>query len=76
MAVVVEDAGSGVAESGLARLGEPFVRTKGRRRGLGVLNVKKMVESVHGGTFTLETIAGGARATMAVPRKQPRWGAA
>jgi nitrogen fixation/metabolism regulation signal transduction histidine kinase len=76
VAVVVEDAGGGVAASGLARLGEPFVSTKGRGRGLGLLNVKKMVESVHGGTFTLETIAGGARATMAVPRKQPRWGAA
>ncbi len=76
VAVVVEDAGGGVAASGLARLGEPFVSTKGRGRGLGVLNVKKMVESVHGGTFTLETIAGGARATMVVPRKQPAWGAA
>ena len=39
-------------------------------------NVKKMVEGVHGGTFTLETVAGGARATIELPRKQPRWGAA
>jgi signal transduction histidine kinase len=73
VAVVVHDQGGGIAESRLARVGEPFVSTKGHGRGLGVLNVKNMVEGVHGGTFTLETVAGGARATMELPRKQPRW---
>jgi signal transduction histidine kinase len=75
VAVVVEDQGGGIAEARLAHVGEPFVSTKGHGRGLGVANVKNVVEGVHGGTFTLQTVAGGACATMELPRKQPRWGA-
>jgi signal transduction histidine kinase len=57
-------------------VGEPFVSHEGTGRGLGVLNVKKMVEVVHGGVVKVESAVGsGTRVTVAVPRKQSSAGA-
>jgi two-component system, sporulation sensor kinase E len=57
----------------LARLGEPFLSTQGEGRGLGILNVKRMVEVVHGGSVDVESETGrGTTVSLIVPRKQPQ----
>jgi sensor histidine kinase YesM len=55
---------------------ERLVSSKGRRHALGVLNVKKRVEGVHGGTFEIERDRGkGTCVKLVMPRRQPREGA-
>ena len=71
VAITIEDRGRGIAREALAHLGEPFVSSKGVGRGLGMLNVKKMVEAVHGGSFEVESEkGGGTRVTIVLPRRQ------
>jgi signal transduction histidine kinase len=75
VAIVVEDRGGGIDASTLKSIGEPFVSSKGRGRGLGVLNVKKMVEGVHGGSVEIESERGrGTRVKLVRPRRQAEGG--
>ncbi len=71
VAITVEDRGRGIARDALPHIGESFVSSKGTGRGLGMLNVKKMVEGIHGGSVEIESAAGeGTRVTMVLARKQ------
>ncbi|NQU39556.1 MAG: sensor histidine kinase [Lentisphaerae bacterium] len=67
LVVHVDDAGNGISESVRARLFEPFVSGRGDGTGLGLANVRKVVE-LHGGRVTGENRAGGgARFTVRLP---------
>jgi signal transduction histidine kinase len=71
VALTVEDRGAGMSPEMLARIGEAFTSSKGGGRGLGVLNVKRMVETVHGGTLEIASEVGrGTRMTAVLPRRQ------
>jgi signal transduction histidine kinase len=72
VALAVEDRGGGIDPSLIAQIGDPFTSSKGTGRGLGVLNVRRVVELVHGGTLDVRSERGvGTCMTLAIPRKQP-----
>src|ERR1700685_4258160 len=57
----------------IENVGEPFLDTKGRRRGVGICNVKKVVESVDVGVVGIDTEVGpGTRVEPRVQRKESR----
>ena len=63
----VQDNGSGISESLLARAFEPYMTTKPRGTGLGLAIVKKIVEE-HGGNIKIENVAaGGTRVSFNLP---------
>ncbi len=63
----VTDNGSGFAEHLMKRVFEPYVTTKPRGTGLGLVIVKKIVEE-HGGEVSIANVAPhGARVTVALP---------
>jgi signal transduction histidine kinase len=69
--LVVSDAGCGMSAPTLERMGEPFLSTKGTGRGLGMLNVRRVVEGAHGGTVLVKSCKGeGTSVTFELPRKQ------
>ena len=52
---------------------EPFINAKDRGRGLGMLNVKKVVGPVHGVVVDIDSEVGrGTRVELRVPRRQSR----
>lgn len=55
--VIVKDTGGGIPAEGLYRIFEPFYTTKPRGLGLGLVNVKNIVEA-HGGTVRVESEVG------------------
>ena len=55
--VVVKDTGAGIPADELHRIFEPFYTTKPRGLGLGLVNVKNIVEG-HGGTVRVESEVG------------------
>ena len=60
----VEDNGTGLPETDMTRLTEPYVSTRNRGSGLGLAIVKKIMED-HGGNLLLENRPeGGARVTL------------
>jgi two-component system nitrogen regulation sensor histidine kinase NtrY len=62
--ITVEDNGTGLPETDMTRLTEPYVTTRDRGTGLGLAIVKKIMED-HGGNLILENIpGGGARVTL------------
>ena len=62
--ITVEDNGTGLPETDMTRLTEPYVTTRDRGSGLGLAIVKKIIED-HGGHLILENRqGGGARVTL------------
>ena len=55
--VIVKDTGAGIPAEELYRIFEPFYTTKPRGLGLGLVNVKNIVEA-HGGTVRVESEVG------------------
>ena len=55
--VIVKDTGAGIPPDELHRIFEPFYTTKPRGLGLGLVNVKNIVEG-HGGTVRVESEVG------------------
>jgi len=69
--ITVQDNGTGLPETDLARLTEPYVTTRDRGTGLGLAIVKKIMED-HGGNLILENSAhGGALVTLSFPPSEP-----
>jgi len=65
--LIVSDAGSGLTDEALERAFSPFFTTKEGGTGLGLANVKKIIE-LHGGIVTAENgVNGGAVFTMRLP---------
>ena len=65
--VTITDNGSGFPEQLMQRAFEPYVTTKPKGTGLGLVIVKKIIEE-HGGTVALDNIAPhGARVTFTLP---------
>lgn len=76
--IIVEDAGPGVEESWLERLGEPFLRLPGQAEnsghGLG-LTIARRAISMHGGTLSFaRSDLGGLRACISLPVQVPAQG--
>jgi nitrogen fixation/metabolism regulation signal transduction histidine kinase len=70
--VEILDLGPGISDEVRDRLFEPFVSTKKRGSGLGLALVRDIVIQ-HRGTVILENRPeGGARATLTLPRIEPR----
>ena len=65
--IEVDDNGTGLPQTDLAQLTEPYVTTRAKGTGLGLAIVKKIMED-HGGDLILENRRdGGARATLIFP---------
>ncbi len=65
--VTITDNGSGFPEQLMQRAFEPYVTTKPRGTGLGLVIVKKIIEE-HGGTVQIENVAPhGTRVTFTLP---------
>jgi len=65
--VTITDNGSGFPEQLMQRAFEPYVTTKPKGTGLGLVIVKKIIEE-HGGTVELHNLAPhGARVTITLP---------
>ena len=65
--VTITDNGGGFPEQLMQRAFEPYVTTKPRGTGLGLVIVKKIIEE-HGGTVQIENVAPhGARVTLTLP---------
>jgi len=65
--IVVEDNGTGLPQTDLSQLTEPYVTTREKGTGLGLAIVKKIMED-HGGDLMLENRRlGGARVTLMFP---------
>ncbi len=68
----VSDSGAGIAEGSMDRLFHPFFTTRTDGVGLGLANVKKIVE-YHGGTVSASNrAAGGAEFTIVLPIDKSR----
>jgi two-component system sensor histidine kinase RegB len=68
--VAVEDAGTGVPEDMIDKLGEPFLTTKepGEGMGLGLYLARGLVEPIGGGLTIENRRPAGARAVLDLPR--------
>jgi nitrogen fixation/metabolism regulation signal transduction histidine kinase len=67
MRVIITDNGGGFPEQLMQRAFEPYVTTKPKGTGLGLVIVKKIVEE-HGGTVEIENVTPhGARVTFTLP---------
>jgi signal transduction histidine kinase len=71
VALTIADEGCGIGANELPHVFAPFGSSKPGVRGLGLLNVQRMIESVHGGDVHLESTRGiGTTVTLTLPRKQ------
>ena len=67
--VTITDNGAGFPETLMKRAFEPYVTTKPKGTGLGLVIVKKIVEE-HGGTVSISNVAPhGARVTLNFPKQ-------
>jgi nitrogen fixation/metabolism regulation signal transduction histidine kinase len=65
--VIITDNGSGFPEQLMQRAFEPYVTTKPKGTGLGLVIVKKIIDE-HGGTIEIQNVAPhGARVTFTLP---------
>lgn len=64
----VLDSGSGIPPEVLSELGQPFVTTKASGTGLGISNVKRIVEA-HGGIINFQSSPEGTEVTVSVPEE-------
>jgi len=64
----IDDDGPGIPEGIRARIFEPFFTTRARGSGLGLANVRKLVEA-HGGRVDLLPRAPGAHFAITLPRR-------
>ena len=66
------DFGVGISPESLPHVGQPYRSSKGEQgRGLGVANVKKMVEALHGGEVVVSSQRGeGTLVRIVLPRSQ------
>jgi len=65
--ITVEDNGTGIPETDLIRLTEPYVTTRDKGTGLGLAIVKKIMED-HGGSLVIENKKdGGVRVRLSFP---------
>jgi nitrogen fixation/metabolism regulation signal transduction histidine kinase len=72
----ISDNGSGFPENLMKRVFEPYVTTKPKGTGLGLVIVKKIVEE-HGGEVVIaNTAPAGARVTVTLPSAHARAAAA
>jgi len=65
--IVVEDNGTGLPETDLTRLTEPYVTTRAKGTGLGLAIVKKIMEDHRGDLILENRREGGARAVLTFP---------
>jgi signal transduction histidine kinase len=71
LGVIVEDAGLGMDLETSRRAFDPFFTTKAPREGLGLSNVRRIVQAL-GGTVTLaSTLGQGTRITLTLPSASP-----
>jgi len=69
VAISVRDTGPGIAQHLQEKLFEPFFTTRSEGTGLGLANVRKIVE-LHGGTVSAENLPeAGASFTLTLPRE-------
>lgn len=66
----VEDDGPGVPEPVRERIFEPFYTTRSQGSGLGLANVRKVVQA-HGGAISVEDARPGARFVLRLPPRPP-----
>ena len=69
--IVVEDNGTGLPQSELTRLTEPYVTTRAKGTGLGLAIVKKIMEDHRGDLILENRDEGGARVVLAFPPTEP-----
>ena len=70
--VLIRDAGAGIPPDELERIFEPFYTTKPRGLGLGLVNVKNIVEG-HGGEVRVESVVGtGTTFFIQLPANQEK----
>jgi signal transduction histidine kinase len=70
--VVIRDTGAGIPVDELDRIFEPFHTTKPRGLGLGLVNVKNIVEG-HGGEVCVESVVGvGTTFFIQLPANQKK----
>ncbi len=69
--LAVSDTGPGVPEAIQARLWEPFFTTKARGTGLGLAQVKQVVEAHDGAIHVEDAPGGGARFVLRLPADKP-----
>ncbi len=68
--IQVSDTGRGISPSDLEQIFEPFFTTKARGLGLGLANVRNIVEG-HGGTIHVESLPGmGTTFILQIPMRQ------
>jgi signal transduction histidine kinase len=74
LVVSFADDGCGIGADELPHVFAPFGTSKTREprvRGLGLLNVKRMIESAHGGEVRIESVKGaGTTVIVTLPRRQ------
>ena len=69
--VIVQEAGLGMDPETLRRAFDPFFTTKAQREGLGLSNVRRIVQAL-GGTVTLaSTLGQGTCVTVSLPSVSP-----
>lgn len=64
----VEDTGCGISEEGLSRLFTPFFTTKANGTGLGLSNLRKIVDAHNGKIKVTSEVGKGSKFTVTLPR--------